>query len=56
MEQRDDVIAIFHARAPDLHADLPEMNLPRSQLATLTQQDVLVKNVHTARRRLSVSP
>jgi hypothetical protein len=56
MKQREDVIAIFHARAPDLHADLPEMNLPRSQLVTLTQQNVLVKNIHAARRRLSVSP
>lgn len=30
MEQMDDVIAIFHARALNLHADLPEMNLSRS--------------------------
>ena len=54
MQERNNLTAIFHPRSSDLSTNMSKMDLPRSERLALRNDDVLVKDIHAARRGLSV--
>ena len=53
MQQRDDVIMIFHPETTDFHTNLPEVNLASEEPLAFNGADVFIQNIHAARCRLS---
>jgi len=54
MQQWNNLVAIFHPHPSDFIPNAPKMNLPGSEQLALSHHDVLIKNIHAARRRPSV--
>lgn len=54
MEQRNDLVPIFHPISSNVSAYTPKVNLPLPQLPPLKNVNVLVQDIHAARRRFSV--
>jgi hypothetical protein len=54
MQERNNLTAIFHPCSSDLSANTLKMDLPRSEQLALRSDDVLIKDIHAARRRFSV--
>ena len=54
MQERNNLAAIFHPRSPHISTNMSKMDLPRSEQLTLRSDDVLIKDIHAACRRLSV--
>jgi len=50
MQQRKNILAILHAEAANACTNLSEVNLLRHEQVALTLANVLIKNVHAARR------
>jgi hypothetical protein len=48
------VVSIFHSRTADFNADLSKVNLPTIQALSLVTINILVQDVHAARRRFPV--
>lgn len=56
MQERNNLTAIFHPQSSDLSTNMSKMDLPRSEQLALRSDDVLIKDIHAARRGLSVFP
>ena len=56
MQQRDDVIMIFHPETAGLHTNLPEVNLASEVPFAFNDGGVFTQYVHAARCRLSAFP
>ena len=56
MQERNNLAAIFHPQSSDFSTNMSKMDLPRSEQLALRSDDVLVKDIHAARRGLSVFP
>ena len=54
MQERNNLTAIFHPYSSDLSANTSKMDLPRSEQLALSSDDVLIKDIHAARRRFAV--
>lgn len=54
MQERNNLTAIFHSQSSDLSTNMSKMDLPRSEQLALSNDDVLVKDIHAACRGLSV--
>jgi hypothetical protein len=54
MQERNNLIAIFHPRSSDFATNTSKMDLPGSKQLALRSHDVLIKDIHAACRRFSV--
>jgi hypothetical protein len=54
MQQRNNIVTIFHSAPADLETDLTAMNLQDIQPVALALHDVFITNDHAARFRLSI--
>jgi hypothetical protein len=54
MQERNNLTAIFHPRPSNLSGNTLKMDLPRSEQLALRSDDVLIKDIHAARRRFAV--
>jgi len=49
MQERNNLVAIFHPHSSDFTTDAPKMDFPRSQQLALCNDNVLIKDSHAAR-------
>lgn len=53
VQQRDDVVAIFHPQTTDSFTNLPEVELASAELLTFDDANIFIQNIHAARCRPS---